>query len=415
MINSRRLAIALLLALMPVKSGAPGSTLEKHPFKVRTITAGVNLKSTHDLATIEAAMAFLARARKRFEQAGYEVQTVRITTQPLGEYLGARSRDDAIADLTALDRAVKARNVLLNIGPVIVDDVYDSGFPQWAVRLIAATSNIQFSVTVTSPLRGAHSKAAQTAAEAIAAISKAGADGRGNFRFTASANIPPGTPFFPAGYHRGMPAFSIGLETPSLLKSVFESSEDAAGAKAKLKAAMEANLRPIEKLAFGIATREGRRYLGIDLSPAPSRDASIGEAIESLTHKPFGSASTLAACAAITEVLHGLAIKKCGYSGLMLPVLEDPVLAQRAAEGRYGLRELLLYSSVCGTGLDMVPLPGDTPPQELAALIGDVAALSVKWQKPLSARLFLIPGKKAGERIEFHDPFLVDSIVMKLD
>jgi len=63
----------------------------------------------------------------------------------------------------------------------------------------------------------------------------------------------------------------------------------------------------------------------------------------------------------------------------------------------------------------MVPLPGDTPPQELAALIGDVAALSVKWQKPLSARLFLIPGKKAGERIEFHDPFLVDSIVMKLD
>ena len=50
----------------------------------------------------------------------------------------------------------------------------------------------------------------------------------------------------------------------------------------------------------------------------------------------------------------------CGYCGLMLPVLEDPVLAQRAGEGRYSVRDLLLYSSVCGTGLDVVPVPGDT-------------------------------------------------------
>ena len=99
----------------------------------------------------------------------------------------------------------------------------------------------------------------------------------------------------------------------------------------------------------------------------------------------------------------------------MLPVLEDPVLATRAAEGRYSVRELLLYSSVCGTGLDVVPLAGDTSAKELAALIRDVAALSTKLHKPLSARLFLIPGKKTGDRAEFSNPFLTSSVVMKLD
>src|SRR5256885_3068821 len=74
----------------------------------------------------------------------------------------------------------------------------------------------------------------------------------------------------------------------------------------------------------------------------------------------------------------------CGYSGLMLPVLEDPVLARRASEGRFSVRDLLLYSSVCGTGRDVVPLPGDSRADRLAALIADVAALSTKLRKPLS-------------------------------
>lgn len=96
----------------------------------------------------------------------------------------------------------------------------------------------------------------------------------------------------------------------------------------------------------------------------------------------------------------------------MLPVLEDTVLAQRAIEGRYGVSDLLLYSSVCGTGLDVVPLPGDIAREELAALIGDVAALSQKYQKALSARLFPVPGKKAGEMVSFDNPYLTDCVVM---
>ncbi|PYS57803.1 MAG: DUF711 domain-containing protein [Acidobacteria bacterium] len=384
-------------------------------FKIRTITAGVKLKNTSDLATVESAIDFLQRARKTFENEGYEIQTLRIATQPLPEYLNGKSRRDALADLKKIDEVVSAKNVLLSIGPVITDDRHDAEFPSWAAELVKETKNINFSVAVASPERGVQSQTALTAAEAIVAISKTSPGGEGNFRFTAAANCLAGTPFFPVAYHRGPAAFSIGLETPGLLQEAFAQAKDIDEGKAKLKSLLESQLGPVEKLASGIAGSEHREYLGIDVSPAPSKEKSIGAAIEALTRVPFGSASTLAACAAITDVLKSLRIKTCGYSGLMLPVLEDPVLATRAAEGRYSVRELLLYSSVCGTGLDVVPLAGDTSAKELAALIRDVAALSTKLHKPLSARLFLIPGKKAGERAEFNNPFLTSSVVMKLD
>ena len=103
--------------------------------------------------------------------------------------------------------------------------------------------------------------------------------------------------------------------------------------------------------------------LGIPFFPVAYHDGAdafaVGlEGIEALTHTPFGGASTLAACATVTDVLKSLAVQTCGYSGLMLPVLEDPVLARRAAEHRYGVSELLLYSSVCGDGARRSPASG---------------------------------------------------------
>src|SRR5882724_2209469 len=386
-----------------------------HRFRIRTITAGVNLKNTSDLATVESAIGFLQTAKQKFEAEGYEIQTLRIATQPLPEYLNGKSRAAALADLKAIDGLVSAKIVLFSIGPVIPDDRYDPEFAVWAPQLVKETKNINFSVAVASPERGIHRQTALTAAEAIVAISKSSPGGEGNFRFTAAANCLADTPFFPVAYHQGAVAFSIGLESPGLLQEAFRDSKDIDDGKAKLKTLLETEFRPVEKLALEIARDDHREYRGIDVSPAPAKDASIGAAIEALTRLPFGSASTLAACAAITDVLKSLSIKICGYSGLMLPVLEDPVLAQRAAEGRFTVRELLLYSSVCGTGLDVVPLAGDTPAPELAALIRDVAALSTKLHKPLSARLFLIPGKKAGDHAEFDNPFLTGSVVMKLD
>jgi len=128
----------------------------------------------------------------------------------------------------------------------------------------------------------------------------------------------------------------------------------------------------------------------------------------------FGEVGTLTAASLVTETLGELNIKKCGYSGLMLPILEDYGLAMRNNEEMFDIRDLLLYSAVCGTGLDTVPLPGDVPEKKLYVLLLDVASLSNKLNKPLSARLMPVPGKKSGEMTDYDFEYIVNSRILKL-
>src|SRR5207244_13013943 len=168
-----------------------------------------------------------------------------------------------------------------------------------------------------------------------------------------------------------------------------------------LSPGLEQQALVVDAIATQVEKDSGWTYMGLDPTPAPNTDSSIGAAIEKLTGAKFGSSGTLTAAALITEAERTIPVKRIGYSGLMLPVLEDPVLAQRWSEGTFGLDSLLAYSAVCGTGLDAIPLPGDVSQQQLERIIGDVASLACKWHKPLTARLIPAPGKKAGDRTDF--------------
>lgn len=403
-------------SLWPLAASAAVRAVAESPkpeFRVRTITAGIELNDVGDLDKVDRAVRFLERAKAAFVAEGYEVQTIRVTTQPLPRYLPEWQAAGAIERLRRLDRLADEAGVMFNVGPVLTDDAVAPGFGSWAADLVTATKRLNFTAFIGSADRGVHSRSIRAAAEATVAIAKA-SSGEGNFRFAATAFIPPGTPFFPAGYHQGAPAFAVGLESPLLLQKTFEHGVDLAGATEALRAGMNRALGPVQALAERLSREHRLHYTGIDTSPAPGLDASIGQAIETLTGVPFGEPSTLAACAAITGALKRLDVKSHGYCGLMLPILEDPILARRADEGRFGITELLAYSSVCGTGLDVVPVPGDTTADELASVFTDVAALSVRLQKPLSARLFPVPGKKNGEIARFKNPYLVDSTVMSI-
>ena len=405
------LAAPAVLPLAEVRSGLTAAS-RPPPFRIRTITAGVGVAKLADLGRIEAAIGLLERARKVFETYAYEVQTIRVATPPLLADSSPRAREASLRDLKALDDLAAEREVRVSIGPVLADDRVDPELPAWAVELVRTTRNLNFSAVVATPDRGAFGRAAAVAAETMVGLARSSPGGIGNFRFAASACIPPGSPFFPAAYHQGPDSLAIGLESASLVEHAFAESRDASSASDHLRGRLDEALAPVERTALAIARREGTAYLGIDPSPAPGKDRSIGAAIEALARAPFGDAGTLDACAAITAALKALRVRTCGYAGLMLPVLEDPVLARRATEGRYGVQDLLLYSSVCGTGLDTVPLPGDTPVEVVTRIIQDVAALSTRLRKPLSARLFLIPEKAAGEIARFDDPYLTDSAVM---
>ncbi len=73
-----------------------------------------------------------------------------------------------------------------------------------------------------------------------------------------------------------------------------------------------------------------------------------------------------------------------------------------------------MYSSVCGVGLDTIPIPGNTPTEEIAALYMEISALSYRLNKPLTCRLLPIKGKEAGEYTELLSPYLCNTKIFKL-
>jgi uncharacterized protein (UPF0210 family) len=129
----------------------------------------------------------------------------------------------------------------------------------------------------------------------------------------------------------------------------------------------------------------------------------------------IGKSGAVAAAALLTQVLDEGKWKKTGFNGMMLPVLEDAVLAQRSSQGVLSIQDLLLYSAVCGTGLDTVPLPGSATADQLSAVLLDVAALSLRLNKPLTARLMPIPGKQAGDPTAFDFAYFANGGVMALN
>jgi uncharacterized protein (UPF0210 family) len=184
---------------------------------------------------------------------------------------------------------------------------------------------------------------------------------------------------------------------------------------AELTRAPAEHARVGEEVGNTIAASSGWTFAGVDPTPAPLGDVSIGDAIERYTGAKFGTPGTMTAALAITTAVKAVPVKQIGYSGLMLPVMEDKRLAQRWDENTYGIDALLAYSAVCGTGLDTVPLPDDVSAERLVQIYGDVAALAWKWKKPLSARSQPVRGKGAGERTEFDSPYLFNARLRAAD
>jgi uncharacterized protein (UPF0210 family) len=243
-------------------------------------------------------------------------------------------------------------------------------------------------------------------------------NGFANLNFAALANVPPGAPFFPAAYHGGgEPAFAIATESADLAVEAFRNADDRPWTMDDCRRQLIAE---ITKHGQAIARAAGSLpclFSGIDfsLAPFPDDSHSLGQAIENIGIPKIGLHGSLAAAAILTEAVDRADFPHTGFSGFMQPVLEDSVLAKRAAEGTLTVKDLLLYSTVCGTGLDTVPLPGDTTAEQLVPLLLDLCALALRLDKPLTARLMPVPGKQAGEATNFDFGFFANSKVMRLE
>lgn len=385
---------------------------------IRTITFGIAEPHPIPAPAIERAKTILQHASVRYSEAGYQVQTVRLSTQPIFTNLAGWSIGAILAYVKELQSLLDDFGLeYCSLGPA---QATQPGFPldrlRFIVDILARTQTLSATVQLATVEHGLRQEAAMPTADIIQRLARETPSGNGNFRFAMLACVAPGCPFFPAAYHAGPASLSLGLQGASIVREALfgHEAEMTIGLDMRLVTqwvcdSLNEQAAPIVELGQQLAQEYGLLFGGIDLSPAPMGEDSIVPPLELCAGGPLGTPGTIAAVAAVTTALKSTTLPTCGYCGLMLPVLEDAMLGQRWEEDYVNIHQLLLYSSLCGTGLDTIPLAGSHSVEEIAHLLLDVATLSLRLQKPLSARLFPVAGRQIGERTTVTLPYLTNT------
>lgn len=385
---------------------------------IRSITIGVPLLLVSRPALADQLRGFAVDMNAELSRAGLQSRTVRLTLPsprpgPTPDHHGVLKSMTAgareLADLVGarwyclpLD-LVAAPGLQYVLGEAQDLPVRDD---RLFVNLVAASSE-----SISLP-------AAQQAARFVLGLARRSASGIDNFRVGISANCAPSTPFFPFSRHEGEEAaFSLALESTQTALFLARTSRDEGASLSEFRDALVRELGVLmrEADAFGMALTE---CSGLDASFAPFPDGrtSVAELIECLGPSPAGAHGSVFATSLVTDALKAAAreagVRTVGFNGVMFSVLEDDGLARASDLRSIDLGRLALLSTVCGCGIDMVPVPATMFPEDIAGLVLDVAALAVRLNKPLGVRLLPVPNKTVNELTELNLDFLHDSRVM---
>ena len=259
-------------------------------------------------------------------------------------------------------------------------------------------------------------KAASSYAKICKALSRLDHLGFSNFRFGVGFNITPYTPFFPfsAGGETG---FSVALESLPLIRDEWERTSSFP----LIVETLTQSLREATVEFNKVADKLGCKYHGADwsLAPLPNGKETVVGFVEAISGNLIGSGGFLSTVSKLTQCLKApmaepAGIRGTGFNGVMLSVLEDDILASRFAHRNVSVNDLMLYSSVCGCGLDMVPVSGDTSEAAIAEFASDTAHMAFRLNKPLGVRFLPISKLRDGQKTTFSHDFVNNSAVVRL-
>jgi len=419
--------------------------IQEQHLDVRAVTLGLNLLDCHSESVsvtcdrirsklrVHAVRLIEACARVSEEYA-IPIVNKRIAVTPMA-YVGAGFlRDDFVTLGQALDEAAEEVGVDF-VGGFSANA--ESGLGLSDLNLVAAlpetlsrTRRVCGSVNVASTRCGVNMDAVRLMGETVRQLGWRSAD-QGGFaaaKFVVFANQPEDNPFMAGAIHGvGQPEaiINVGVSGPGV---VARALERLVASRPAGSLGLQALADEIKRTAFRV-TRSGEligvhvaELMGVPLSivdlslaPTPAPGDSVGEIIRLLGIDAIGAPGSTAALALLNDaVKKGGAFASAsvgGLSGAFIPVSEDAELAAAAAQGALSIEKLEAMTSVCSVGLDMIPIPGETDAETIAAIIADEMAIGMVNGKTTAVRLIPVPGKSAGEKVSFGGLF-GESVVM---
>lgn len=403
--------------------------IQEENLDIRTITMGVSLldcAASDPEAVCDKVHRKVTRLAGRLVEIGNEIEreygipivNKRIAVTPVALIIGEMGRDGCLALARTLDRAAAEVGVNFIGGySTLVHKGFTRGDRELIASLpeaLAATERVCASVNVATSKAGINMDAVRLMGAVIKETAARTADRSaiGCAKLVVFANAPEDNPFMAGAFHGvGEPecVINVGVSGPGVVKNAVARLPDAdLGALAE----------EIKKTAFKITRmgelvgRETAKRLGVpfgivdlSLAPTPAVGDSVAEIIEALGVEACGAPGTTAALALLNDaVKKGGAMASSrvgGLSGAFIPVSEDAGMIRAVAAGALGLDKLEAMTAVCSVGIDMVALPGDTSAETIAALIADEITIGVVNHKTTAVRLIPVPGKRAGEFVEF--------------
>jgi len=353
---------------------------------------------------------------------GIPVTNKRLAISPAANLLAGHGVGAALQVAQTLDEAVRECQIdlvggftaLVHKGISSGDAIVMESLP-W---VLSSTQRVCASVNVASHRAGINMDAVRQMGELLLKIADATAAQRGFgcAKLVVFSNIPEDNPFMAGAYHgdgEADAAINIGVSGPGVVCSALRRRIQLGGQLTLGDLAEEIKITSFRVTRVGeLIGREVAAELGIpfgivdlSLAPTPQVGDSVGEILRTLGIEKIGAPGSTAAVAMLTDaVKKGGAFASSsvgGMSGAFIPVSEDAALAEAAAKGHLTLEKLEAMTSVCSVGLDMIAIPGDTPPETIAAIIADEMAIGVINNKTTGVRLIPVPGGKAGDFVEF--------------
>lgn len=400
---------------------------------VRAVTLGINLLdcSSPDIdqlcrkmerKILSKAGRLVSVCEETAAKYGIPIVNKRLAVSPISSVAASHGKEGMLQAARSLDRAAAEVRVDLVGG---FTALVQKGFTESERSLLdalpavlAETERVCGSVNVASTKAGINMDAVLEMGRVIAETARrtAARDGFGCAKLVVFCNIPEDNPFMAGAYlGEGEPecVVNIGVSGPGVVKRALErllragNRLDVGDLAEEIKTTAFRVTRVGELIGREVALALEVPFGIVDLSlaPTPKMGDSVGEILEVMGIEKIGAPGTTAALALLNDAVKkgGLFASSSvgGLSGAFIPVAEDGALARAAARGHLGLEKLEAMTSVCSVGLDMIPIPGDTDPDTIAAILADEMAIGVMNNKTTAVRIIPVPGKKAGQKAVF--------------
>ncbi|KCZ70463.1 hypothetical protein ANME2D_03378 [Candidatus Methanoperedens nitroreducens] len=398
-----------------------------HNFDIRTVTLGINLKdcihsdpgifksNVYDKVT-GYGRRLIIEAGNLEDKYGIPIVNKRVSVTPVSLITEAHSSEVQFEIAKTLDRAAHDAGIdfiggygaLVQKGMTKADARLVDSLPD----VLSSTERVCAFLNVATTVSGMNMDAVIKLGNILKEISNRTENGIGCTKFAVFSNAPEDNPFMAGAFHGvGEPDFSlnIGISGPGVVRSVVEKNRncDLTELSEIIKRTAFKITRAGELIGRELASNMDVPFGIVDISLASTTKVgdSVARIVELMGIERMGAPGSTAALALLID-----AVKKGGamasgnvggLSGTFIPVSEDSCMNAAVKAGALSIEKLEALTSVCSVGLDMIAIPGDTPAETISAIIADELSIGVVNGKTTGVRLIPVPGKKAGDYVNF--------------